>query len=523
MRKYLQGILLLLLYSYSLGQYDIGYIRQTRAVWVSTVKMLDYPSAHNLTSDELKQEYIALLDTIHNLNINTIIFQIRPAADAFFFSPYEPWSEWLTGKQGQAPMPYFDPLKFFISEAHKRHIQFHAWINPFRAIATIQYADVINTHISKTKTDWFFDYGLHRYFNPGIPEVRDYLVSVIVDIIQRYDIDGIHFDDYFYPYPIRDEKGKIVPIPDYQTFLKYNQGFDNIKDWRRNNINSFIQTIHDTIKALKPWIIFGISPNAIWRNIKDDPKGSPTRGLAAYDWLYADILLWDSLQLVDYIAPQLYLSIGHKYADFSKLLNWWSKNIKNSNLFIGTNLLGIDTSQNFNPWFSYENFIQQLTMISEKKEVKGILLYRYQTIKNNPFNINYTLKTKFFQNWALFPHFSNCDTIPPSPPKITYFKQKDTIIINWSLEKKLINDSIAFYSIYLFHITDSSITRDSVFLTSTPKIKIVSKRKLLESKDIFFIQVCAWDRWHNQSLPSNPITLKLTPNEYDVFFEEFCF
>jgi uncharacterized lipoprotein YddW (UPF0748 family) len=215
--------------------------QELRGVWISTVKMLDYPSQRGLNSFQLKQEYIKILDSLQKIHINAIFFQVRPAADAFFPSKYEPWSEWLTGKQGQPPKPYFDPLKFFIEQAHKRGMQFHAWINPFRAIATIEYADVVPWHISKTKPQWFFDYGLHRYFNPGIPEVRDYIVKIIADIVRRYDVDGIHFDDYFYPYPERDQNGKIISIPDRKTYLIYGKNFKNIKEWRRYNITTFIK------------------------------------------------------------------------------------------------------------------------------------------------------------------------------------------------------------------------------------------------------------------------------------------
>ncbi len=496
-----------------------------RAAWVSTVKMLDYPSARNLSADQLKKEYIRLLDTLHSLNINTIIFQVRPAADAFFPSPYEPWSEWLTGKQGRPPEPFFDPLQFFITQAHKRHMQFHAWINPFRAIATIQYADVLPNHISKTRPEWFFDYGLHRYFNPGIPEVRQYIVKIIADIVRRYDVDGVHFDDYFYPYPERDHNGRIIPIPDYSTFRKYGKGFRSIKQWRRHNITEFVKAVHDTIKSIKPDVIFGISPNAVWRNKSKDKNGSNTRGLAAYDWLYADILQWDSLGIVDYIAPQLYFPVGHKYADYTTLLNWWTDHIHNSLLFIGLNILGIDTTgylhASLQPW----QLDQQITMAMENPQVKGIFLYRSKTLEHNPFHYNDTLRNKFFQHWTLFPRFPHADTTPPLPPLADSFRIKDTIKIIWHqpCDTTLLNpDSIAFYSVYLFKVTDTSITRDTMLLTKNNQLKIITHRKLFKKKDTYFIQICAWDRWDNQSKPSNPILVKL-PGSFAILCDEFKF
>ena len=525
MNKTLWLLLLILLSVKSKAQYQIGYARQMRAVWVSTVKMLDYPSARNLSSAELKTEYIRLLDTLHALGINTIIFQVRPAADAFYPSPYEPWSEWLTGKQGRAPKPYFDPLKFFITQAHKRHIQFHAWINPFRAIATIQYADVIPQHISKTHKKWCFDYGINRYFNPGIPQVRNYIVAVIADLVRRYDIDGIHFDDYFYPYPIRDEKNHLVPIPDYRTYRKYGKGFKSIKQWRRHNITEFIKQVHDTIKAIKPYIIFGISPNAVWRNSTKDPRGSHTQGLAAYDWLYADVLQWDSLRLVDYIAPQLYFPIGNKYADFRTLLSWWSKNIKNANLFIGLNLLGIDTTGKLTPWFKPSELSRQLTMTLKDTAVKGVFLYRSRAIEHNPFGYDDTLRKRFFTSWALSPKFPFADTLPPAPPKLRQLRTKDTIKLAWSYQQDTTaaDDSIAFYSVYIFRVTDTSIVRDTVLLTDKPELKVIFRHRLFQRKQMYFVQICAWDRFDNQSAPSKPVGIKIPPSGYKVEYKRFIF
>ncbi len=517
MRGKILLLLLLLLFSYASGQinYDIPYKREMRAVWISTVKMLDYPSRRNLSSEELKQEYVRLLDTLHKLNINTVIFQIRPAADAFFDSPYEPWSEWLTGKQGRAPQPYFDPLKFYIEEAHKRHMQFHAWINPFRAIATIAYADVIPSHISRTHPQWCFDYGLHRYFNPGIPQVRAYILKIIADIVRRYDIDGIHFDDYFYPYPVRDANGKIIPIPDYQTFRKYGKDFNTIAAWRRHNITEFIRAVHDTVKAIKPWVIFGVSPNAIWRNHSRDPRGSTTKGLAAYDWLYADILLWDSLKLVDYIAPQLYFPNGHRYADFATLLQWWSSHIKNANLIIGLNILGIDNKEGLHPRFSPAEFMRQLSMAQTNPRVKGIFLYRMKTLMHNPFDIDDSLKTRAFRLWALFPRFPYSDTTGPSAPHIDHFRIKDTLYVVWGQDSlpSTVADSVLFYSVYITKITDTAIIRDTVLLTQEQKLKVIFRRRPLRKKDDYIIQVCSWDRYDNRSNPSYPLVVEIPKGE----------
>ena len=393
-----------LLFIFLLLFLDISYVKsqvvrettEMRGVWICTVKRLDFPSRSNLTGNELKEEIIKILDSCKKEGLNTIIFQIRPAADAFYDSPYEPWSEWLTGKQGRAPSPYFDPLKFMIEQTHKRNMTFHAWINPFRAIATIGKADIVSNHITKRKPEWFFDYGVNRYFDPGIPEVQDYIVKIIADITRRYDIDAIHFDDYFYPYPLRDKNKKIIPIPDYSTFQKYGKGFADITDWRRDNINRFIKRVHDTIKSIKPYVEFGVSPPAVWRNKGYDPKGSNTLGLASYDWLYADVLLWVKNGWLDYVAPQLYWYIGHSRADFKVLLEWWTRNCYSTKLYIGLNL---DALISWSKDVHYQNpneIPNQIKLAEEYPQVKGFILFRYKSLNSNPLGIKYRLKNEFF-------------------------------------------------------------------------------------------------------------------------------
>ena len=252
--------------------------------------------------------------------MNAVIVQIRPSADAFYASNLEPWSEFLTGRQGTPPSPYYDPLKFMIDETHKRGMEFHAWINPYRAVFNL-ISPLDPNHITKKHPEWFVKYGDRKYFNPGLPQVMQYLTNVVKDIITRYDIDGIHMDDYFYPYKI---PGKA--FPDYQTWLQYGNGL-SIDDWRRSNCDSVIKMIHDVVLDWKPLIKFGISPFGVWRNSSVDATGSSTHaGQTCYDDLYADILLWLKQGWIDYVAPQLYWEIGNRLCDYETLLNWWSSN-----------------------------------------------------------------------------------------------------------------------------------------------------------------------------------------------------
>jgi len=285
-----------------------------RAVWVASVENIDWPSEKGLPVDSQKAEFTRLLDMHQRNGLNAVVVQIRPAADAFFPSPYEPWSEWLTGIQGQPPSPYYDPLAFMIEETHKRGMEFHAWCNPYRAVHTIGKSSVAPDHITRQHPDWFVRFEKTRYFDPGNKEVQDYVTGVIRDIVRRYDIDALHFDDYFYPYDIVEGGGPGKDFPDYPSYARYGNGLSKA-DWRRANVDSVIVRISKVIKEEKPHCKFGISPFAIWRNASRDPEGSNTQaGQTDYDNLYADILLWLRNGWIDYVVPQAYFEFSHPHA-----------------------------------------------------------------------------------------------------------------------------------------------------------------------------------------------------------------
>ncbi len=390
--------------------------REMRGVWVATVKNLDYPSSGFLSVEEQKREFTDMLDYFTEIGINAVFFQVRPAADAFYPSKYEPWSEWLTGKQGKAPEPYYDPLKFMIDECHKRNIEFHAWINPFRAVATIEYADISENHITNRKPEWFFTYGINKYFDPGIPEVRNYVAMIIKDIVHRYDIDGIHFDDYFYPYPVKDEKKRIIPIPDSQTFRKYNTGFNNIADWRRNNMDLFIKEVFEVVKSEKPYVKYGVAPSGVWRNKNKDPEGSNTRGLAHYDYLYSDVLKWLKNGWIDYVTPQLYWVVGNKYADYRTLVDWWSKHTYGKQLYIGLAVYNAGEEALSAAWRNPDELPKQIRIFRQNPAVSGTVLYRANSLLKNPLGFCDSLKYHYFAQPAL-------------PPDIPYTEITDTTII----------------------------------------------------------------------------------------------
>ena len=303
--------------------------REFRGAWMHTV------SGHykGMGTAEMQKLLIEQLNSLQEAGINAIIFQVRPEADALYISNIEPWSRFLTGKQGQAPSPLWDPMAFMIEQCHKRGMEFHAWVNPYRVKTNLK-SELAPTHIYWQHPEWFLQYGNQLYFDPGLPESRKYICKVMKDIVDRYDVDAIHMDDYFYPYPIAGQD-----FPDNLSFARYGMGFSNKQDWRRDNVNVLVKELHELIHTEKPWVKFGISPFGIYRNKKSDPNGSDTKGLQNYDDLYADILLWINNGWVDYTIPQVYWEIGHPAADYETLVGWWAKHAFKRPLFIGQDVL----------------------------------------------------------------------------------------------------------------------------------------------------------------------------------------
>ena len=331
MKRYFLIICIFLFLSFS-GFTQNAPKREFRGAWIHVIGQSQYAA---MRPDEMKAYFIKMLDSLETYHINALIFQVRPTADAFYDSDIEPWSKYLTGTQGQAPLGYFDPMKFLIKEAHKRNMEFHAWLNPYRVTASE--SDVLAPeHIYYRYPERFIKYGKQIFFDPGNPENRKYICAVIKDIVSRYDVDAIHFDDYFYPYPISGERFK-----DDDSFSRYafGQGFkpNQLDDWRRDNVNRLIEEVKHTIAATRPWVRFGISPFGIYRNKKNTPdgSGSNTNGLQNYDELYADVLLWAKKGWIDYLVPQIYWEIGHSAADYDTLIRWWSKQKTKAQLYIG--------------------------------------------------------------------------------------------------------------------------------------------------------------------------------------------
>ncbi|ULQ56045.1 family 10 glycosylhydrolase [Flavihumibacter rivuli] len=366
-----------------------------RAAWIATVDNIDWPTKGNFDSEKQKDEYIRMLDMHEKNGMNAVIVQVRPATDAFYPSQYEPWSEWLTGKQGRPPVPYYDPLQFMINEARKRGMEFHAWLNPYRAVFNVNRSSISPTHITRLHPEWFLTYGDKRYFDPGNKAAQQYVVNVVRDLVQRYDLDAIHFDDYFYPYRIAGKE-----FPDDKTFQQFGNGM-NRDDWRRSNVDSIIVKLSRAIKEEKPYVKFGISPFGVWRNKDKDPEGSETKaGQTNYDDLYADILLWLKQGWIDYVAPQLYWEFGHKAAPFEVLLDWWSKHSYGKHCYIGLGIYKAGTSA---PWKDKSLLPKMIQAIRNTPNVQGAIYFSSKSFVSNPNGWSDSLQNNYYKSRVPLP------------------------------------------------------------------------------------------------------------------------
>lgn len=369
--------------------------QEFRGVWVATVDNIDWPDSPTINSETQKAAFIKLADMHKRNGMNALIVQIRPAADAFYPSQYEPWSQWLTGVQGRPPFPYYDPLAFMIAETHKRGMEFHAWMNPYRAVFSINSSSIAATHITRIHPEWFLTYGEKKYFDPGNKEVQKYVTAIVKDVVARYDVDAIHFDDYFYPYTI---PGKT--FPDGNTFRQYGKGM-SLGDWRRSNTDSIIVMLSRTIKETNKKVQFGISPFGVWRNSSADPIGSDTKGgQTNYDDLYADILLWLRMGWIDYVAPQIYWEFGHKLAAFEVLTDWWAKHTYGKNCYIG---IGYYRAGSNEAWRDKTQLPRQIQKIRATPGLNGMGFYNSRMFEKNPNGWNDSLRLNYFKEPAAVP------------------------------------------------------------------------------------------------------------------------
>ena len=414
MKRFLHIIICFLFLPLWGGQVGFVYAEISfRGAWIATVANIDWPSKEAVGNDSLqKAEMTWLLDSLQSLGLNAIIFQVRPTADALYYSELEPVSHWLTGEQGEWKQPHptspqgeetdfqipWDPLEWTIFQAHKRQMEVHVWLNPYRVtLAKTDTSVLCADHIWRKHRDWFWEYNKQWYFDPGLEETREWICTIVQDIVTRYDIAAIHMDDYFYPYP----QGR-SQLPDTKTFERYPRGFENIKDWRRDNVNLAIQAIHETIKECKPEVEFGISPFGVWRNASVDSTGSATSaGITNYDDLYADIRLWIKEGWIDYVLPQLYWEIGKKAADYEVLAHWWANEVRGTKckLYIGMAPYRLVESQKSkvessksNPWATGNEIKRQMDLNRTIPEISGECFYSTRPLLRNPRGVCDTIR-----------------------------------------------------------------------------------------------------------------------------------
>ena len=463
--------------------------REFRAAWIQSVN----GQFRGMPTEKLKQNLIGQLNSLQKAGINAIIFQVRPEADALYASRLEPWSRFLTGVQGKAPEPYWDPMQFMIDDCHKRGMEFHAWINPYRTKTTLK-SELAPNHVYNIHPEWFVTYGDQLYFDPALPESRRHICMVMSDIVSRYDVDAIHMDDYFYPYPI---KGK--DFPDDASFARFGGGFSNKGDWRRSNVNVLIKKLHETIREIKPWVKFGVSPFGIYRNESSDPLGSKTKGLQNYDDLYADVLLWAREGWIDYNIPQIYWHIGHPVADYETLVKWWARNTENRPLFIGQSVM--NTVQNADPKNpSINQLPRKMALQRAYQTIGGSCQWPASAVVENAGKYRDALIAEYHKYPALPPVFDFMDN--EAPAKVRKMKPvwtEDGYILFWTAPKykEEMNRAVQ-YVVYRFNdkekvnIDDPShivaITRDNFY-----------KLPYEDGKTKYRYVVTALDRLHNES------------------------
>ncbi|QMV44830.1 family 10 glycosylhydrolase [Cohnella cholangitidis] len=359
-----------------------------KGAWVSTVYNLDWPSDKSYgKSQQQQQEYIQLLDELQAMGLNTAFVQVRPSADSFYPSQLVPWSKFVTGKQGVAPD--YDPLAFMIEETHRRGMEFHAWFNPFRASMDGKIENLASNHVAVTHPDWIVKSGSIMYINPGIPEARQHIIDVILEVVNNYEVDGVHLDDYFYP--------SSGVFDDDATYLAYNvNNLPNKADWRRDNINLFVEELSKAIHKAKPKVRFGISPFGVWRNQETDASGSDTKAsVTAYDNMHADVRTWIKQEWVDYIVPQIYWSMSLKIAQYDKLVDWWANEVRGTNvdLYIGHAPYKLGTKEA--GWDNAQEIINQLKYNEKVFEVKGDIFFSAKDMRRNPLGLIPLLKAYY--------------------------------------------------------------------------------------------------------------------------------
>ena len=466
--------------------------REFRGAWIQCVN----GQFKGIGTETMQRTLTYQLDELQKDGCNAIIFQVRPECDALYESDLEPWSYYLTGTQGERPYPYWDPLQWMIDECHRRGMELHAWINPYRAKTKSPHQNAAN-HVIAQHPEWTFTYDGLTLLNPAYKECRDYICTVVKDIVERYDIDGLHIDDYFYPYPVAG-----VDIPDEAQFRAAPNGFRNRDDWRRYNVNLYIQQMYETIHQAKPWVKFGVSPFGIYRNQNSDPNGSKTNGLQNYDQLYADVLLWDANGWMDYCVPQLYWEIGNKAADYDELIHWWNRHITRTALYIGEDVERTVKFADLSNKNSHQ-MAAKMALHAQLPRVQGTVLWYAKAAVDNVGNYGSLLRSNYWRTPALQPLMPHIDKkAPKAPRKLKVMHMDDGAqVLFWTAPKgRGWRDEAVKYVVYCFEDGESiDIDNPSKIVKVTSDCLYTIPASL---QGRYTYVVTALDRMQNESKPA---------------------
>ncbi len=464
--------------------------REFRGAWLHTIDQRQYARQ---STEENKAYLIDQLDKLQAAGCNAVIWQVRPSADALYYSNYEPWSRFLSGVAGIPPVPAWDPLQFMIDEAHARGMELHAWLNPYRVTTSANQELPIN-HIFYKHPERFVEYGSKLYFDPGWPENIDFISNVVKDIITRYDVDAIHMDDYFYPYPVAG-----VDFPDDYSYAAHGKGMDR-GDWRRQNVDKLIEKLHITIMENKPWVRFGISPFGIWRNKKSDPRGSDTNGLQNYDALFADVLLWTEKGWVDYMMPQLYWELEHKLASHLVLNEWWANNNNGRHMFIGQSVNKTMDKLDLAPSNEQSQLRTKIRLSREEEGIQGNCWWPGYSITANYKGVADSLASGQQSTIAICPSYPWISTAVPAA--VADVKAKDGKI-TWAagaVENKATD--VVRYVVYRF------ADKKAIDLNNAAAIVAVVPDNEFTAKEKGVYVITALDRVNNESPASKPVEVK---------------
>lgn len=471
--------------------------REFRGAWLHVIGQTQW---QNKSTEQAKAYIDDQFQKLQDAGCNAVIFQVRPTADAMYKSEIEPWTSWLTGKRGKAPSPEWDPMEYAIEQAHRRGMEFHAWLNPYRVTSNAK--DILPaSHLANKQPHRFVKFNGQTFFDPAYKENRDYICEVVKDIVSRYDVDAIHIDDYFYPYPANGKKFNA----DDASYWEFGNGMDR-NAWRRNNVDLLIEQLYTTIKSEKPWVRFGVSPFGIWRNKSSDPRGSNSSGLQNYDDLYADVLLWAKNGWVDYIAPQLYWTLDMKAAPSRHLAKWWNDNSEGVDLYIGQDVQR--TMTNPDPKTGDKNELATKVKLSrDLPNVRGNVWWHGYWVTENLRGVADSLAMRHQATIALPPAYGDKSLAPAPVSNLHIEKKGDDALITWQppAQGKIEMETDAIrYVVYQFYPGEwVDLDNSEAIIALTPDTCISVNREDIHGCDIV---VTSLDRMNRES---RPVTIKV--------------